>query len=672
MIRKLLIANRGEIACRIARTCRRLGVQVATVHSSADRDALHVRQIGESVAIGGAAATESYLNIATILDAARAVGADALHPGIGFLAEEPRFAETVEAQGLIFVGPRPETMRRFGDKWSAKREAREAGVPVIGGGEGSSDDAAAVERMIRETLSLPVVLKAAAGGGGRGVRIVRSLDGLLASIESAMREAQSSFGRPDLIVEEFVENARHLEVQVAGDGQGAAIHLFERECSLQRRFQKVIEEAPSCGLKPELRERILADAVKLARRIHYRNLGTMEFLVSGGRHYFLECNPRLQVEHTVTEEVTGLDLVELQLAIAMQSRLPLAQEQITIRGHAVQARVNAENPGAGFIPSTGRLEHVEFPADVRVETGVASGSEITPHYDSMIAKLIARGADRTQALDRLQSAVERSVVFGVDTNLAFLSTLLRHPVVRAGEADNRFIDREFSQAAKPALPARELVATAAALMLRQWNVAASGVHLGLWAGEGELLGWQYDAGTNDVPNVPAFSLTAAGGHEWAVAVGAATAAGLKVFVDGAPVLVELQSHGQGRWQVGIGSRQFTAVARLDHETADIRCPLGTARFSVLPFLSLDAAASSKGGQLLAPMMGVVAKVKVKVGDAVKKGEVLLVQESMKMELNIESPCDGTVAAVNCAERDMVERHQVLIDVTPEITDGSAS
>ena len=498
MIRKLLIANRGEIACRIARSCRRLGIAAATVHSSADREALHVREIGESIAIGGAAAAESYLNVAAILRAAAEVGADAVHPGIGFLAEDPAFAEAVESKGLIFVGPQPETMRRFGDKWSAKREAREAQVPVIGGSEGSSSDAALVERMIREELRLPVVLKAAAGGGGRGVRIVRSLDGLRGVIESAMREAQSSFGRPDMLVEEFIESARHLEVQVAGDGNGAAIHLFERECSLQRRFQKVIEEAPSVGLAAELRERLLIDAVNLARRVHYRNLGTMEFLVAGGRHYFLECNPRLQVEHTVTEEVTGFDLVELQLAIAAHGRLPVEQADVSVRGHAIQARVNAENPSAGFIPSTGRLDRVEFPAELRVETGVDDGSEISPHYDSMIAKLIARGADRAQALERLRSGIDRSTVFGVDSNLSFLSVLLRHPVVCSGEADNRFIDREFAQATQVEPPQAALVAAAGALLLRHWNQSLSGDRLGLWAGGGTFLGWQYEAAADGV------------------------------------------------------------------------------------------------------------------------------------------------------------------------------
>lgn len=665
MIRKLLIANRGEIACRIARTARRLGISVATVHSEADRGALHVRDIGESILIGAAPAAQSYLNATALLDAAVQVGADAVHPGIGFLSEDPNFAEAVEARGLIFVGPRPETMRRFGDKWAAKHEARQAKVPVIGGSEGSFSDAAFVERMIREEMNLPVVLKAAAGGGGRGVRIVRTHDGLLGVIESAMREAQSSFGRPDLIVEEFVENAHHLEVQVAGDGLGGAMHLFERECSLQRRFQKIIEEAPAANLSPEHRERILRDAVNLARRVDYRNVGTMEFLVSGDRHYFLECNPRLQVEHTVTEEVTGLDLVEVQLNIAAYGRLPLAQERVEVRGHAIQARLYAEDAAAGFIPSTGRLQHVEFPDGVRIETGVESGSEISPHYDPMIAKLIAHGEDRSQALDRLLSAVDRTVVFGVQTNLGFLRALLTHPVVRGGTADNRFIDREFGKVESPAAASSDAVAVAAAVLLREQNQPAPDGGTGLWAGENELLGWQYAGGSDTAPGVPSLSLTGDDGVEWAIAVGGTSAEGTRLFIGKEAVLVRAVPAGStGRYYVDVGSRSYTVTVALDHDEVLLHASFGTTKFRVVPFLSLEAMAGAQGGQVLAPMMGVITMVKVKAGDSIKKGEVVVVQESMKMELIIEAPCNGTVTAVNCGKGDMVERHKLLVDITP--------
>jgi 3-methylcrotonyl-CoA carboxylase alpha subunit len=664
MIRKLLIANRGEIACRIARTCRRLGIAIATVHSAADRDAMHVREIGESVAIGGAPAGESYLNIAAILQAATRVGADAVHPGIGFLSEDPNFAAAVEAQGLVFIGPRPDTMRRFADKWAAKREAQQAGVPVIGGSEGSSSDAGSVHSIIREGMRLPLVLKAAAGGGGRGVRIVRSLDGLLATIESAMREAQSSFGRPDLIVEEFVESARHLEVQVAGDGRGNAIHLFERECSLQRRFQKIIEEAPAANLPPPMRERILADAVALAKRVDYRNLGTMEFLVAADRHYFLECNPRLQVEHTVSEEVTGLDLVEIQLNIAANDRLPLSQDRVAVSGHAIQARVYAEDPAAGFLPSTGRLLLAAFPDDVRVESGVETGSDITPYYDPMIAKLIAHADDRPQALDRLRSAVASTVVLGVKTNLGFLATLLDHAVVRAGTADNRFIDRELASSIPPSPVVRETVATAAAVLLTHWSKEALTEEVGLWAGAGKLLGWQYRAGDVPAPITPAFSLAAADGRVWPIAVGGATADGLQLYVDGDAVQVRLCALAAGHMQVDIESRIVNVTFAIEEPTLLLQGPFGAVALTVVPFLSLDAAAGARSGLLRAPMMGVVVKVNVKPNDTVNAGEVLVVEESMKMELQIEAPCRGMVKMVNCAVGDMVARHQILVDIEP--------
>ncbi|MDP3614761.1 MAG: biotin carboxylase N-terminal domain-containing protein, partial [Rubrivivax sp.] len=370
--------NRGEIACRIARTCRRLGLKVATVHSSVDRHARHVREIGESVELGGAAPSDSYLRIDAIVAAAQRVGADAVHPGFGFVSENPDFVRALDAAGLIFIGPTAETMERLGGKAQAKREAARLGVPVIAGSEGGMNDAAAVVNAVRG-MPLPVLLKAVAGGGGRGMAVVETLDGLDARVESAMREAEKAFGNGELIVERYLPRVRHIEVQVAGDGQGHAIHLFERECTLQRRHQKVIEEAPSAGLPTALRERLLADAVKLAAGVNYRGLGTVEFVVSGDEHHFLEVNPRLQVEHPVTEEVTGLDLVELQLRIADTGRLPLTQADVRCEGHAFEARLCAEDAEAGFLPTTGRLDRVDFSrAAVRIESGVESGDEISP------------------------------------------------------------------------------------------------------------------------------------------------------------------------------------------------------------------------------------------------------------------------------------------------------
>lgn len=660
-MRKLLIANRGEIACRIARTCRRMGLPAATVHSSADRDALHVRDVGESIEIGGASPAESYLNAQAIVRAALKVGADAIHPGIGFLSEDPNFAELVELGGLTFIGPKPDTMRRFGDKWAAKREARSADVPVIGGSEGSLNDAVSVERLIRDGMRLPVVLKAAAGGGGRGVRIVRDLTDLRGVIESAMREALSSFGRSDLIVEEFIENARHLEVQVAGNGKGDAIHLYERECSLQRRFQKIIEEAPSVNVPEDLRKRILEDAVRLARSVHYRGVGTMEFLVAEGRHYFLECNPRLQVEHTVTEEILGVDLVELQLKIAEVGVLPFAQSQVVVRGHAIQARVYAEDTAAGFLPSTGRIDRIIFPTNIRVETGVESGSSVTPHYDSMIAKIVAVADDRQRTLDRLDAALQGTFVSGVETNLTFLSTLLRHPIVRQGIADNRFIDREIANLLAAAQTTEEDAAVAAAIVLKRWNQSGNFVNQGLWSGEAEFLGWRLEAKGSAPSDVPAFSLADAGGREWKVAL-RSSADGISVVIDKATVNLVLHELQNDRVQVRVGDRAFVAAFHWDGLSIRLQLGGATRSFVVRPFLSLDALTQARGGQLRAPMMGVIRSVKAKVGDVVVKGQVLVVEESMKMELSVEAPCAGVVSAIHCAEGSMVERHQVLAEV----------
>ena len=433
VFKKILIANRGEIACRIARTCRRLGVAVAGVHSRADSGALHVKTIGESIEIGGAPAAESYLRIDAVIAAAKATGAQAIHPGFGFLAENAAFARAVEAAGLVFIGPAPETIERLGDKASAKQEADAAGVPTVPGSKTPSEDPPEIAKAVRD-IGLPVMLKAAAGGGGKGMRAIATLKRLDDEIGSAMREARSAFGSAGLIVEKLVEHGRHIEVQIAGDGAGNVIHLFERECSLQRRHQKLIEEAPAANLSAAMRENILADAVRLGQRLNYRGVGTVEFIVEGDRYYFLEVNPRLQVEHPVTEMVTGLDIVELMLRIAAGEGLAVAQQDIVCTGHSVEARICAEDASENFLPSTGTLSYVCFPASrIRVETGVETGSQVTPYYDSMVAKLITHGETRDSALDQLDQALRETSIFGVTTNQAFLRRLIALPETQKGQ-----------------------------------------------------------------------------------------------------------------------------------------------------------------------------------------------------------------------------------------------
>ena len=652
MLKKILIANRGDIACRVADTCERLGFAVATVHSDADRDALHVRRIGDSVRIGGPPAAESYLNIEAIISAAKTAGADAVHPGIGFLSENPAFAEAVEAAGLTFIGPRPETMRRFSDKASAKREAVQAQVPVIQGGADSWSDTQAVAKQVR-SMTLPVLLKAVAGGGGRGVRVVQTLDRLNEVIESAMREAQASFGLPNLLVEQFIDKPRHIEVQVAGDGHGNVIHLFERECSLQRRFQKVIEEAPAESLSPALREAILGAAVRLAQRVKYRGLGTMEFLVAGDEFWFLECNPRLQVEHTVTEEICGLDLVELQLRIAETERLPIVQEDVHAEGYAVQARIYAEDPRAGFIPSAGLIRLLRLPdAGYRVDAGVDTGSEVTPHYDAMLAKLVARGSHRADGLRRLRAGVDQCVLLGVRNNLSFLSALLSHPQVLANEVDNRFIDRELERLQAEEEPTDGVIAAAAALWLAKFH---AGTAKDPWSG---YSAWRLDDGIRSAPAVPAF-LMRQGEREWAIALAAAEQDLFRVAVNGNLLPVRLRSGAAEVHHLDISGRTESIHAVVDEDVVFVQWRQTSLRLEVAPFLPDEAQDENKSGRLVSPLMGMIIKVNVKEGDQVEARQPLIVLESMKMEIGIDAPHDGVIVSLNCAPGDLVERHALL-------------
>ena len=664
MLKKILIANRGEIACRIARTCRKLGLSVATVHSSADRFARHVREIGESVEIGGAAPSESYLNIDAIIAAARRVGADAVHPGYGFVSENADFVRALEAAGLTFIGPRADTMERVGGKASAKREAARLGVPVIPGSEGGMTDPVEVSRLVRG-MTLPVLLKAVAGGGGRGMAVVETLEGLEARIESAMREAEKAFGNGELIVERYLPQVRHLEVQVAGDGQGHAIHLFERECTLQRRHQKVIEEAPSAGLSPRLREAILADAVKLAAGVNYRGLGTVEFVVAGDAHYFLEVNPRLQVEHPVTEEVTGLDLVALQLRIAETGSLPLAQTDVVCRGHAFEARLCAEDADAGFLPAMGRLDVVDFSrSGVRIESGVDSGDEISPHYDSMIAKLIAHGPDRESARRALVAGLRESTVIGLVTNLQFLHELLEWPETRDASFHTRLIDERHAQrgmVAPAAVPVEHLAAAALYWLAQR---RAESPALGCWTLWDGFTGWRLSSGPIQAAPQAAMVLKA-GAAEWPVRFSARAADGACTLAIGDEVTqAALSPIPGGRRLLQCGGRALELTIQGDAQQVELSSALGSSVFTAEPYLGGAAGDAASSGQLGAPMMGKVVAVKAAVGESVAIGQTVIVLESMKMELHVTAPFEGSLSSLRCRVGDMVERHQVLAEVRP--------
>ncbi|PIW25862.1 MAG: 3-methylcrotonyl-CoA carboxylase, partial [Rhodospirillales bacterium CG15_BIG_FIL_POST_REV_8_21_14_020_66_15] len=469
MFKSLLIANRGEIACRVIATARRLGIRTVAVFSDADRAAMHVALADDAVRIGPAPAAESYLNQGAILDAVRETGAEAVHPGYGFLSENPAFAEAVAAAGAVFVGPPPSAIKAMGLKDAAKKLMQDAGVPVVPGYLGDDQDAGTLAREA-DKIGYPVLIKAVAGGGGKGMRRVDGAADFQAALEGARREAAASFGDDRMLIEKYLTRPRHIEVQVFADSHGDAVHLFERDCSLQRRHQKVIEEAPAPGMTPELRTRMGAAAVTAAKAIKYQGAGTVEFILDGkdglaqGAFFFMEMNTRLQVEHPVTEMITGQDLVEWQLRVAAGEPLPCAQEELRIDGHAVEARLYAEDPANGFLPASGTLHHLAFPQatrSVRIDTGVAEGDTVTPFYDPMIAKVIAHGADRTEALDRLTAALNATEVAGMATNRRFLARLAAHAGFRRGEVDTGLIDRDLDALAEPDAPSPALLACAA-------------------------------------------------------------------------------------------------------------------------------------------------------------------------------------------------------------------
>jgi acetyl-CoA/propionyl-CoA carboxylase biotin carboxyl carrier protein len=624
MFSRVLIANRGEIAVRVARTLRRLGIEAIAVHSDADAGAPHVRTAGRAVAVA------SYLDIEGVIAAALRAGADAVHPGYGFLSERPAFARACRDAGLVFVGPSPEAMALLGDKVAAKEAAVAAGVPVLPGTAGEEEEIAAWAG----SQTLPLMVKAAGGGGGRGMRIVRSLEELEDALAAARREAAGAFGDDRLLVERYLERARHIEVQVIADGHGTTLHLGERECSLQRRHQKVIEEAPSPVVDAALRERMGAAAVALAAGCGYEGAGTVELLASyddPSQFFFLEMNARLQVEHPVTEAVTGLDLVELQLRVAAGEPFGLAQEDVVMQGHAVEARVYAENPAAGFLPAVGRVVAYRSPDGVRVDSGIEEGVEVGGDYDPLLAKAIAHAPSRAEALARLDRALGELVVLGPTTNVAYLRALLARPEVRAGEMDTGLIERLGGEVAPPTA-APELPAVALAILLGApasddpWD-ARDGWRLGERAWIRGL-----DTAVRARPD---------GAWEWEN--GSFRLDGELLTVDGETRRLGVFGDGEGVWL-------------LDGACAPVR-------FAPAP--PDRAARSAAAGSLEAPMPGTVIDVRVAAGDAVEEGDVLVVLESMKMELAVQSPGAGVVADVLVAAGDRVTRSQSLV-----VLDGS--
>ncbi len=655
MFAKILIANRGEIACRIIKTARRMGVATVAVYSEADAQALHVGLADEARLIGLPAPQHSYLNIAAVIAAARDSGAQAIHPGYGFLSENADFAEACAAAGLVFIGPPAEAIRAMGSKAAAKALMEAHGVPVVPGYHGTEQDEG---RLLAEAgrIGFPVMIKASAGGGGRGMRIVAAPGEFAAALAGARREAAGAFGDDTMLIERYLAASRHIEVQVFGDHHGSIVHLFERDCSIQRRHQKIVEEAPAPGLDPARRAFICEAAVAAARAVGYVGAGTVEFIVEGDRFYFMEMNTRLQVEHPVSEAVTGIDLVEWQFRIAAGEPLPLRQEEIALRGHAIEARLYAENPASGFLPSTGTLHSLHLPVGegVRVESGVRSGDVVTPFYDPMIAKIIAWGEDRASARARLLRALADTALVGVATNLGFLARIAADPEFAGGGVDTGFIERRRATLFAPPGPAPELARAAAAL----WRLIArqdAANRRDPWAG---VDGWRLNLAA-----APQSLIFRCGGEEWTVSASRA-GSGWQLRLGEHQVAARAERGADGRLSVALDGVRHT-LRVLEHGAALAVFAAGESWIieEVDPLMPPEGA-ETIAGRLTAPMPGRVVQLLVAPGDPVRQGQPMIVVEAMKMEHTIAAPRDGTVASVHFAPGDLVEEGVELIALLP--------
>ncbi|HUP07059.1 MAG TPA: biotin carboxylase N-terminal domain-containing protein [Caldimonas sp.] len=636
----LLIANRGEIARRIARTARRMGLRTVAVYSSADAEALHVREADRAVAIGGARPGESYLNIDAILDAAVRSGADAVHPGYGFLAENAAFARACRAAGLVFVGPSADAIEAMGDKAGAKRLVRAAGVPCIRGVEGAGLDDGQLAAQAA-ALGYPLMIKASAGGGGRGMRRVERSADFAAALRTARSEARAAFGDDGVIIERALDGARHVEVQVFADRDGRAVHLGERDCSVQRRHQKLIEEAPSPAVDAALRARLGATALDVVRAVPYEGAGTVEFLLDAqGRHWFMEMNTRLQVEHPVTEAVTGLDLVEWQLRVAMGEPLPLGQDDIRFDGHAIEVRVCAEDPVHGHLPQAGRVVAWQPPAGVRVEHALEDGIEIAPWYDSMMAKVVAHAHDRDGARRSLAGALDELVAFGPATNRAFLARCLRDPVFAAGEATTAFVDEHGAALAAVDAPARETLLRLAGLA---WLQPATGAQPHPLA-----------------HRLPVPTRLAVGDEVYALEATRLDEHRVVVTVGGRPEVLELVDAGPRAfaWRTEGGVLERAAWARdgdllwVQHAGSELRVEDRTRR-------ALRRADAEAGGEVRASMAGRIVAVLAKAGDRVETGAPLVTLEAMKMEHVHAAPRAGVLQSIAVVPGEQVAGGRVL-------------
>ena len=654
---RVLIANRGEIACRIMRTARRLGITSIATYSDADRDALHVRTADEAVYLGPAAPSQSYLSVDRVIAAARRANVDAVHPGYGFLSENATFAAACAEAGLIFIGPRPGTIEQMGSKSAAKRLMADAGVPVVPGYHGTdqSDETLAAQA---QRIGCPLMIKAVAGGGGKGMRIVHEPQEFAAALAAARREARNAFGDDAVLIERYIEEPRHIEFQVFGDAQGRIVHLHERECSIQRRYQKIIEETPSPFLDAATREAMAAAAVAAAQAVDYLNAGTIEFIVGGDRRfYFMEMNTRLQVEHPVTECVTGLDLVEWQLRVAAGESLPLEQDAIESRGHAIEARVYAENPAREFLPSTGRIEAFRHPPvgpGLRIDAAVESGDLVTSHYDPMIAKLIVHATTRAQACERLARTLDRTAIAGPATNLGLLRRIARDPAFRHGDVDTRYIDAHLEDLlAFESVPGVRLLAAAAAVRL----ASESEPH-----GRSPASPWSAGNGWQPIATAGRRIAFAADRRYELRLMG--SAGRYEAEIDDERIAFTARPLAQDQLEITTVESRLVTVTGAG-EALLVADDQGSSSLQLAPAYPVERVVDDERAHPGSPLPGRVVAVEVAAGERVERGAPLVIVEGMKMEHTVRALAAGVVERVLVRVGDQVEAEAPLIDLTPD-------
>jgi 3-methylcrotonyl-CoA carboxylase alpha subunit len=658
--RTLLIANRGEIACRVIRTARAMGLRTVAVYSEADRDAMHVALADEAVLLGPARARDSYLNVERLIEAARKTGAEAVHPGYGFLSENAEFAQACFDAGLVFVGPTAAMMTAMGSKSGSKALMEKAGVPLVPGYHGEAQDDATLAKAA-EKVGFPILVKASAGGGGRGMRIVRSADELGPAIVSAKREAKAAFGDDRMLIEKYVDNPRHIEVQVIGDSHGNLLSLFERECTLQRRHQKVIEEAPSPTLNPAQRETVCAAARKAAGAVNYVGAGTIEFVSDGKDVFFIEMNTRLQVEHPVTELITGIDLVEWQLRVAFGEALPLKQDEIKLHGHAVEARVYAENPTKNFMPSVGKISTWRLPPEtegLRIDSGYREGDAVSPYYDAMLAKMIAWAPTRDVAIERLNRGLEESDVRGIVTNLPFLSALMTHPKVRANAIDTGFIERELAvlTQATPVPGELELCAAVAAVINDERQAAQADAN-SPW----QTFGWM-PVGRRQ--RNFAFRAGHGVGHGSEQKITLNYGSGPSTLVIGERELAFAIAPRDGGFDLTLDGVKTSVAAVIDGHELYLRTRNGRFDLHWVDPFGGETEEQAGADKIAAPLPGTVVAVLAEEGARLEKGAAILTLEVMKMEQTLRAPYAGVLKSIKCKVGDIVQEGVELAVVEP--------